>query len=387
MAGVRLLGDPSAYLRMVFVLIGSGLALSFGLLDATVIASLVLPGAVPIWIVVLLGTLLVAAPIVGFGLVPASRSIEAAAAESLLGVRFPDGTPGPALDWAQRRRSLGWFVCHLLAGAVPVALVLLALAVGDPAWVTVCGVAALVATFALGQGLAALAPSLLGPSRAERIAALERDVHRAVQRNRIAREIHDGVGHALSLVTVQAAAARRVIDRDPRFAAAALDAIEQAARSATADLDQALGLLREDGSPSRHPAPDLSAVATLLATIRSAGLQVRADVPPDIAGVRPAAVSREAYRIVQEALTNALRYADPPQATVTIELSGGDLRVTVDNPAAPPSGRRRTATGRTGRGLRGIEERAAALGGTMTAGPVDGRWRLAVRLPVTGGAP
>src|SRR5690606_18486918 len=143
-----------------------------------------------------------------------------AAAESLLGVRFPDGTPGPALDWAQRRRSLGWFACHLLAGAVPVALVLLALAVGDPAWVTVCGVAALVATFALGQGLAALAPSLLGPSRAERIAALERDVHRAVQRNRIAREIHDGVGHALSLVTVQAAAARRVIDRDPRFAAA-----------------------------------------------------------------------------------------------------------------------------------------------------------------------
>lgn len=386
MAQVRLLGEPSAYLRMVFVLIGSGLALSFGLLDATVIASLVLSGAVPIWAVVVLGTVLVLAPIIGFGLVPASRSIEGAAAESLLGVRFPDGTPGPALDWPQRRRSLAWFACHLLAGAVPVGLVLAAMTVPGPARVAVCSAAALVATFALGQGLAALAPALLGPSQAERIAALERDVDQAVERNRIAREIHDSVGHALSLVTVQAAAARKVIARDPRFATAALDAIEQASRSATADLDHALGLLREDRGPSRHPAPDLSAVGTLLAAMRAAGLQVRADVPDDIAGVRPAAVSREAYRIAQEALTNAMRYADPPHATVTIDRSGADLRMTVSNPVRPVNGGR-PCTRRSGRGLRGIEERVRALGGSMTAGPDTGRWLLAVRLPTTGGAP
>ncbi len=91
-------------------------------------------------------------------------------------------------------------------------------------------------------------------------------MHRAVEHNRIAREIHDSVGHALSLVTVQAAAARKVISRDPDFATQVLDAIEQASRSATADLDHALGLLRDDHEPAaRRHRQDLTAVDSLVA--------------------------------------------------------------------------------------------------------------------------
>lgn len=366
------------WLQAVFVLLGAGLVLSLGLLDITVIALLNGAQSVPTWLAVLLGVALVVGPVVLFGLVPALRSVEGAAAESLLGVRFSTGTPRAASGWSQRRRSLAWFVLHLLAGAVPALLVVLALYLGSVGVAWVIGVLAVAvgSLFALGRGLAALAPGLLGPSPAERIALLERDVHRAVERNRLAREIHDSVGHALSLVTVQAAAASKVIRRDPDFAESALTAIEEAARSATADLDHALGLLREDRTPAAAAAPDLSAVDALTAATRAAGLDVRSDLAGDLTQVRPAAVSREAYRIVQEGLTNAMRYAEPRMATLVIRAETGGLRLVVTNPT---TGRDH---GRQGRGLRGIDERAAALGGSMTAGPQDGAWQLSVTLPL-----
>lgn len=381
MTAVRTITDPLTYLRVVFVLIGSGLALSFGLLDVTVIASLVTAEAVPVWAVVVIGVVLVLTPIVGFGLVPAARSIEATAAESLLGVGFAEGTPGPATDWQQRRRSLGWFTCHLLAGTFVVALIVLAIQVGHPIWTTLLLAAAVLAAFVLGHVLAVLAPSLLGPSYAERLARLEHDVTRATERNRIAREIHDSIGHALSLVTVQAAAARTVIAHDPDFVEGALRAIEQASRSAVADLDHLLGLLREDGRQQRHPAPDLSALEALVAATRATGLAVESTVPADLPGALPVAVSREAYRIVQEGLTNAMRYAEPRHATVTVDAGARELQLRVTNPSTAPRRDRR------GRGLRGISERVAALGGDMDAGFDEGLWALTVRLPIAGGLP
>jgi signal transduction histidine kinase len=374
--------DHPRYLRVVFVLIGSGLTLSLVLLDVTVIATMAISDAVPVWLVVVSGAVLVVAPVVGFGLVPAVRSIEAAAAESLLGVRFAEGTPGPALDWPQRRRSLAWFVVHLLAGAVPVGLVVLAIELPNVAWTVVVVVAAVISAVLVGNGLAVLAPRLLGPSYAERLARLERDVSRASERNRIAREIHDSVGHALSLVTVQAAAARKVIARDPGFAEAALEAIERASRSAADDLDHMLGVLRDerDDRP-RQPLPDLSSVDSLVTATRATGLEVEATVPDELLAALPPVVSREAYRILQEGLTNAMRYASPRKATVTVTNADRELRLVVTNPMSA------SRAGRRGRGLRGISERVAALGGDLSAGPEQDRWRLSVRLPIGGRVP
>lgn len=381
MRGVRLLPDPTSYLRMVFVLIGAGLALSFGLLDSTVIAALVVSDAVPLGVVVALGSVLVTGPIVGFGLMPAARSLEAAAAESLLGVKFAGGLPGPARDWPQRRRSLAWFLLHLLSGTVPAGLIILAFQLRHPLWVLVALVVALLATAALGSGLAVLAPSLLGPSHAERIATLEGDLNRAAERNRIAREIHDSVGHALSLITVQAAGAKRVIARDREFATAALDAIEDASRSAVAELDHMLGLLREEDDRSRRPPPDLADLDSLVAASKAAGLALEASIPRDLRAVRPAAVSREAYRIVQEGLTNAMRHASPRRATLRIRTADKLLHLSLTNPT---SGNR---VARQGRGLRGISERVKALGGTMTAGARHHEWRLVVQIPMAVGSP
>jgi signal transduction histidine kinase len=378
MASMAPVIDRLTALRVVFVLIGSGLALSFVLLDVTVIASLAVSDAIPMWTIIVIGTVLVVGPVVGFGLVPATRSIEATAATSLLGVEFADGTPGPARDWPQRRRSLAWFVIHLLAGAVPVGLIVLAIQFADAVWTGVLAVAMAIAVVLLGRGLAALAPSLLGPSYAERLARLERDVDRATERNRIAREIHDSVGHALSLVTVQAAAARKVLGHDPSFAQSALEAIEQASRSAAADLDHMLGVLREDDVRPRRPVPDLASVDTLLTATEAAGLEVAATVPTELVGELPVAISREAYRIVQEGLTNAIRYASPRRAAVRVSAPDRMLVLLVTNPTSSHH------SGRQGRGLRGISERAAALGGDMCAGMEQDHWRLLVRLPLAG---
>lgn len=367
--------SSGAWLRVFFVLLGSGFALSLAVLDGTVSALAVRSGALPGWAGWVLAAALVVVSVIGLGLVPATRSVEAAAAESLLGAQFPGGTPGPASDRSQRGRSLAWFAIHLLAGAVPVALVMFGLALDSIAPLVVLVVAAIVSLVVLGHALAAVAPDLLGPSQAERIEALEHDMHRATERNRLAREIHDSVGHALSLVTVQAVAARKVISRDPEFAASALGAIEEAARSATADLDHTLGLLRED-SRSSAPAPDLGSLDALVAATVATGLELRSELSGDLAAVRPAIVGREVYRIVQEGLTNAVRYAQPRRATLTVREVAGTLHVAVTNPCE----QRRPE--RSGRGLRGIEERTAALGGTVTSGVEHATWRLMVDIPV-----
>ena len=358
-------------LRLVFVLIGAALALAFATLDVTLIA--ILDTVLPRWLVWAAGTGIVVVPIVALGLVPPMRTIEGVAVESLLAVDLPGGPPGPAESWPQRRRSLGWFVLHLFSGALVVAGVVGAIVV--TAWLVVPVLAVVVVVgLVLGEMLARAAPRMLGPTDAERIANLERDVQRAVERNRIAREIHDGVGHALSLVTVQAGAARKVIDHDPQFAVEALAAIEAAARDAAADLDHVLGLLREEGPADAAPAPDLTSIDHLVRATRTAGLVVVADVRGDVESV-PGAVSREAYRIAQEALTNALKYSADGTAELEVDRTDGRLTVVARNPA-PGSARG------DGRGLRGITERVQALGGTVAADLDDGTWVLEADLPL-----
>ncbi|MGW2860799.1 sensor histidine kinase [Streptomyces sp. NPDC001205] len=228
---------------------------------------------------------------------------------------------------------------------------------------------------AAGALLARLAPVLLGPTPADRLAAAEQRAAELAVRNRLARELHDSVGHALSAVTLQAGAARRVLDSDPEFVREALTAIEETTRRTVDELDAVLGLLRQDDG--EFAAPDLAALEGLLSRT---GLKVTYSLEGDPAAV-PELVSREAYRIVQEGLSNALRHGGSSPVTLRVAVGGGELAIVMENPlsGAPP-----VVRPGGGRGLRGIAERAALLGGHASAGPEDGRWRLGARLPLGG---
>lgn len=372
MATIRDLTTASC-LRVVFVLLGAAFALALGVAAFTLLALASEAGA-PTWAVALLAILLVGGPLL-VGLIPVVRQLEGVAAHGLLGVRFPDGMPGPAHGRRQRGRSAAWFVVHLLAGAVPVAAVVGLIGLGASVWTVPAALATVVLTVLLGHLLAVVAPAVLGPSYAERLQRLEADAARASERNRLAREIHDSIGHALSLVTVQAGAARKLLVRDPAFAAEALTTIETTSRRAVADLDHVLGLLRDEPGGS-DPTPTLGedSLEGLVAAAGAAGLRVERTVRGDLSRL-PLLVAREGYRIVQEGLTNAAKYSADGSATVSIVLDDGRLEIRVTNPARP--GERRS-----GRGLRGIGERAETLGGTSSAAPDEGRWLLAVDIPV-----
>ena len=171
---------------------------------------------------------------------------------------------------------------------------------------------------------------------------------------------------------------------DPDFAAEALRAIEETARGAVAELDTVLGLLREEEDAAAGPAgPTLAGLDDLLRQLARTGVTVDAELAPGL-GALPAEVSREAYRIVQEGLTNVLRHAGPAPAGLRVALDADRLEIELTNPLGPA----RPSRPGGGRGLRGIGERATALHGGSAVGPSeDGTtWRLAVWLPVGGTA-
>ncbi|QKW05321.1 two-component sensor histidine kinase [Streptomyces sp. NA04227] len=227
----------------------------------------------------------------------------------------------------------------------------------------------------LGAGMAAAARRLLGPSPRERLAALEQRTEQLLERHRIARELHDSLGHALNVAVVQAGAARAI--DDPEFTDRALAAIEETGRTALDDLDRVLRTLRaHDRAPVPHPA--LHEAESLLDSARAAGAEVRAEFTGAL-DTLPGPLSREAYRMLQESLTNVLRHAGPVPVRVRVSAGSRRLELDVDNPlgVAEDSG------GRSGSGLRGIRERAELLGGRAEFGPRDGRWQVSVRLPLS----
>ncbi|MGY1653919.1 sensor histidine kinase [Geodermatophilus sp. SYSU D01119] len=384
--------------RWVYLLLGGALALAVGVVLAWP-AQLLLTAGLPGPLAVLLALAVVAAPVAALGALAESRSIEGVAVGALLTGRAEDRV-GPSGTAAQRARTAVLVVGHVLAGGLaggllvvglPTAVVMAAApddalldglpVPGDPALRLAAAaglaVAAVVAGDLLGRGLAVLAPRLLAGSTAERLAAAEAAVAELAGRDRLARELHDSVGHSLSLVSVQAGAARRLMTRDPAAAEAAIRATEDAARRALVDLDHVLGLLREEAAGPAAPAPDLRDLDALVATARDAGVRVDVHVSGE-PGALPAVVSRAAYRIVQEGLTNVLRHA--PGAACRLEVDAGAdlaLRVADTVPGSVPG----AAGG--GRGLRGVRERVRDLRGTVAAGPDDdGRFVLDVRLPV-----
>ena len=201
----------------------------------------------------------------------------------------------------------------------------------------------------------------------------------AEERVRISRELHDTLAHSLVAINVRAGAALDLHDsQDP---SGALRDIKQASAGALRDLRATLGLLRDEGEVApTAPAFGLDALPSLVDHARSAGLRTDADVHLDEAAV-PSAVSGAAYRIVQEALTNVLRHADASSASVRVRAMAGALDVEITDDGRAPNG----YGGDAGFGLRGMTERAAALGGHVHVGPRDqGGWRVHAVLPLDG---
>ncbi|MFF4434254.1 sensor histidine kinase [Streptomyces sp. NPDC001513] len=224
------------------------------------------------------------------------------------------------------------------------------------------------------------APRLLGPSAAERLAlAAERELLLA-ERNRIAHELHDSIGHTLTAATIQAAVAGEVLSADPEAARAAMRSIEESTRAALEDLDYVLGVLREEQSGTA-PTRTLADLPELLDRLRHAGAVVEPELSGPLAQVQ-GTLSRAAYRILQEGLTNALRHGagGPIEVRVAAGPDGLDLTVVNRTGARTRPGPDTFPT--SGHGLPGLAERVKLLHGEFRSGP-DGtqHWRLTCRLP------
>ena len=216
--------------------------------------------------------------------------------------------------------------------------------------------------------------------------ATQATMARAAERSRIAREMHDVVAHSLSVMIALADGAGAALDRSPDRARVALDELSDTGRTALADVRRVLGVLTEDEAPATGravevataPQPSSTDLDALVQRFRSAGLPVRLtrsgpDLPTD-AGLR-----LTVYRIAQESLTNVLRHAPGTSRVdlaVTTTAAGVELEVLDHGPATEPGD-----PGGAGRGLVGMRERVAVYGGTLTAGPWSGGWRVHAVLP------
>lgn len=246
---------------------------------------------------------------------------------------------------------------------------------GDPAasW----GEEIVVATWAV----AIVAVSELARTRREQWARERTERAQAARRRadeerlRIARELHDVLAHSISVINVQAGVGLALLDTDPEQARTALTTIKAASKEALGEVRQVLDTLRTPGDAPRAPAPGLDRLPELVEQAAGAGLTVEvAGEPPRLAPGTDLA----AFRIVQEALTNVVRHSGSRHAWVRLDHDGGALRLRIDDDG-PATG---AEAGGSGNGLAGMRERAAALGGTIEAGPRgDGGFRVLAVLP------
>ena len=284
-------------------------------------------------------------------------------------IAFPVATGAFA---GRRMAPLGLAVC--------VAAALLASTVdgnGRASWAEVVSSTALaVGGWIAGRALAATAAALAADAHA---ATLEHERHHdAVRaaldtdRARVARELHDAVGHAMTAVVLQATAAARVWDADPALAAGHVDTLRGSVSEALEGLRPLVATVAIDGGYT----PGMAGIPGLVERARACGLDVHTDAVPG--GVDPAR-DAVAYRIVQEALTNAARYAPGARVSLRLCVAAGTIDVQVDNDRPPY---RPVESAGAGHGLRGMAERAGDCGGTLEAGPTpDGGFRVHATLP------
>ena len=199
------------------------------------------------------------------------------------------------------------------------------------------------------------------------------DRARAEERARIAGEVHDVIGHALTVSLLHVSSARLAIDDDPAEARASLEEAERLARRSLEEVRATVGMVRS-GPGDVVPLPGAGDLEELVASFRRAGTAVTLDVEGDLATL-PATTALAVHRIVQEALTNVARHAAGSRAQVCVRAGGGSTRVTVDSDGAPA---RRTPGGT---GLLGMGDRAEAVGGHLRAGPAGQGWRVEAVLP------
>lgn len=208
------------------------------------------------------------------------------------------------------------------------------------------------------------------------MASLSHRAQRYAGAHRLSRDLHDGVGHARSAISLQAAAGWRMLAGDLQRTAVALEAIESLAGAAVGELDDVLGMLR-DGAP-RHPEPGLDQLDELVRTHRELGMQLEGDTEDE--GEVGSIVGRTAYRVCAEGLSNAAKHGAPGLVTLRVGRRHGLLVIEV-----------RSSTGssitkaRVGRGLDGLRERVEVLGGELDASRVASGWVLRAGLPLGGG--
>ncbi|GII33994.1 sensor histidine kinase [Planotetraspora mira] len=202
----------------------------------------------------------------------------------------------------------------------------------------------------------------------------------ADERRRIARELHDVIGHSMSLIAVKATVANHVADARPQEVRAALAVIEQTSRSTLTEIHRVLDLLRSDGEPQQPhvPAPGMADLPELAAHARSAGVEVDLTVREEAA--LPPAVAVSVYRIVQQALTNVVTHAAPTRCSVNVDVDGREAVIEVVDDGGRHG--RPPRAGRSGHGLIGMRERTKMYGGTFSAGHrPEGGFRVSARLP------
>jgi signal transduction histidine kinase len=204
----------------------------------------------------------------------------------------------------------------------------------------------------------------------------------ADERARIARELHDVVAHNVSVMVVQAGAGRRMLDLDPARSRDAFESIEDTGRQALVEMRRLLGVLRKDDEQlALAPQPSLEHVGSLLEQVRDAGMPVTLRIEGDPRPL-PQGVDLSAYRIIQEALTNALKHAGPASGEVVLRYGDGDLEIEISDDGRGGAASQPALVG-GGNGLVGMRERVALHGGDLHAGArSSGGYSLSARLPL-----
>ncbi len=249
-----------------------------------------------------------------------------------------------------------------------------------PSYVTILGLAAWLLVLATVAEIARVRQERAreaGRAREERARRRASD-----ERLRIARELHDVLGHNISLISVQAGVALHLMDERPEQARVALSVINEASKDALRELRSVLDVLRHaDEESPRSPAPGLASLDELVSRAAAAGLEVSVEIRGDPRRL-PARVELAAVRIVQEALTNVIRHAGATMATVRVVYDDRELVVRVDDDGNAAVSH---DTIGAGQGVLGMQERASALGGVVEAGPrPGGGFRVLARLPLSG---